>query len=476
MKDFSARTLDGREATITGEEVEALREKVRGQVVTPESPEYESARRIWNAMIDRRPAIIIRAAGTSDIIRAVDFGRSKNLLTSVRGGGHNIAGTAVVEGGLMVDLSAMRSVQVDHQGRRAVVEGGATLADFDREAQAFGLATPLGINSTTGVAGLTLGGGVGWLGRRFGLTVDNLLSADVITADVRLVKASPQENPDLFWAIRGGGGNFGIVSRFEFGLHPVGPEVYAGMFVYPLEQGRQVLKSFREFWADAPDELTAVPLPRKAPPLPFLPAEVHGRDILALVFCYCGDLSRGEAATRPMGTFGRMYGSLAGPIPFVAWQQVIDPLVPPGARNYWKAHNINALSDGLIDAVLDFSARLPSAQCEIPLLALGGQINRLPADAAAYPHRTAQFVLNIHGRWEGPEDDRKVIDWARGLWAAAEPYSTGAVYVNFMTADEADRLGSAAYGPAAWKRLTQLKARWDPANFFRMNQNIPPAV
>ncbi len=476
MKDLSARTLDGGEVTIKGEEIEALQRSIRGQVKTPESSDYDSTRRIWNAMIDRRPAIIIRAAGTSDIVRAVDFGRSKNLLTSIRGGGHNIAGTAVGEGGLMVDLSAMRSVQVDPQGRRAMVEAGATLADFDREAQAFGLATPLGINSTTGVAGLTLGGGGGWLSRRFGLTVDNLLSADVITADGRVVKANPQENPDLFWAIRGGGGNFGVVSRFEFGLHPVGPEVYAGMFVYPLEQGRQVLNSFREFWADAPDELTAAPLPRKAPPLPFLPAKVHGRDILALVFCYSGDLAKGEAVTRPLGTFGRTYGSLAGPMPYAAWQQITDPLNPPGARNYWKSHNINALSDGLIDAVLEFSARLPSDQCEIPMLAVGGQVNRLPADSAAYPHRDAQFLLNIHGRWDKPEDDQNVIDWARGLWAAAEPHSTGTVYVNFMTADEADRLGSAAYGPAAWKRLTEIKAQWDPDNFFRMNQNIPPAV
>ncbi len=476
MRDVGARTLEGREVTLKGSEIEALQEGIRGRVITPESSDYDAARRIWNSMIDRRPALIIRPAGAADILTAVRFARQKGLLTSIRGGGHNIAGTAVCDGGLMVDLSAMRSVQVDPAARRATVEAGSTLGDFDREAQAFGLATPLGINSTTGVAGLTLGGGGGWLSRRLGLTVDSLLSADVITADGRLVKASAQENPDLFWAIRGGGGNFGIVSRFEFGLHPIGPEVYSGMFVYPLEQGRQVLEGFRDFWADAPDELTAAPLPRKAPPLPFLPPEVHGRDILALLFCYSGDLARGEALIRPLGAFGKPYGSLAGPMPYAAWQQITDPLNPPGARNYWKSHNITALSDGLIDTVLEFSARLPLDQCEIPMLAVGGQVSRLPADSTAYPHRDAQFLLNIHGRWEKPEDDQKVISWARGLWSALEPYSTGTVYVNFMTADEADRVGPAAYGPAAWKRLTQVKARWDPDNFFRMNQNIPPAV
>ncbi len=475
MKDVSARTVDGREVTLKGSDLEALQEGLRGRVITAESAEYDAARRVWNAMIDRRPALIIRPAGAADILTAVRFARATGLLTSIRGGGHNIAGNAVCDGGLMVDLSAVRSVRVDPAARTASVEPGATLGDFDREAQAFGLATPVGINSTTGIAGLTLGGGFGWLSRKYGLSVDNLLGADVITADGRLVKAGPDENPDLFWAIRGGGGNFGIVSRFEFRLHPVGPEVYAGMFVYPLEQGRAVLKGFREFMANAPDELTVAALPRKAPPLPFLPAEVHGRDIVAMVFCYSGNPAMGEAATRPLGTFGKPYGSLAGPMPYVAWQQITDPLSPPGARNYWKSHNLTILSDRFIDTLVGFAERLPSALCEIPVISLGGQIRALPADSTAYPHRDAAYVMNVHGRWEGPDQDEQVVRWARDLWSATEADATGGTYINFMTTDEAGRVPSAAYGPA-WKRLTRVKAQWDPDNFFRMNQNIPPAV
>jgi FAD/FMN-containing dehydrogenase len=475
VRDVGARTLEGRELTLKGSEIEALQEGIRGRVITPESSDYDAARRIWNSMIDRRPALIIRPAGAADILTAVRFARQKGLLTSVRGGGHNIAGNAVCDGGLMVDLSAMRSVQVDPAARRATVEAGATLGDFDREAQVFGLATPVGINSTTGLAGLTLGGGYGWLSRKYGLTVDNLLSASVITADGRLVKASPDENPDLFWAIRGGGGNFGIVSRFEFQLHPVGPQVYAGLVAYPLEQGQAVLKGFREFMASAPNELAAAALPRKAPPLPFLPAEVHGRNIVVMAFCYCGDPARAEAVTGPLGTFGKPYGSLTGPMPYTAWQQVTDPLNPPGARNYWKSHNLTILSDRFIDTIIGFTERLPSDLCEMPLLSLGGQISRLPADSTAYPHRDATYVMNVHGRWEEPGQDEQVIQWARDLWSATEPDATGGIYINFMTADEAGRVPSAAYGPA-WKRLTQIKARWDPDNFFRMNHNIPPAV
>jgi FAD/FMN-containing dehydrogenase len=363
---------------------------------------------------------------------------------------------------------------VDPAARTARVEPGATLGDVDRECQAFGLATPVGINSTTGIAGLTLGGGFGWLSRAYGLTADNLLSADVVTADGALLHASEKENPDLFWGIRGGGGNLGVVTSFEFRLHPVGPEVVAGLIVHPFSEARDVLRAYRDLVARAPEELTCWVVLRKAPPLPFLLPEVHGTEVVVLALCHAGDIASGEKAAAPFRAIGKPIADVVGPHPFVGWQTAFDPLLTPGRRNYWKSHDFVELQDGLLDALLDAVRRLPSPECEIFIGHLGGAINRVPAGATAYPHRDIQFVMNVHTRWSEPSQDAACIAWARALYDAAAPFATGGVYVNFMPEDEAGRVRAGAYGPN-YDRLAKLKARYDPGNLFRLNQNVAPS-
>jgi FAD/FMN-containing dehydrogenase len=391
---------------------------------------------------------------------------------AVRGGGHNISGNAVCEGGLLIDLSPMRSVRVDPKKRTARVEPGVTLGEFDKEAQAFGLATPLGINSTTGVAGLTLGGGFGWLSRKFGFTVDNLLSADVVTADGALVQASAAENPDLFWAIRGGGGNFGVVTSFEFKLHPVGPNLASGLIVHPFAPARELLAAYREVAAAAPDDLTVWVVLRKAPPLPFLPAEVHGKEILVFAVCYAGEPANAEKALAPLRALGKPIADVIGVQPYAAWQTAFDPLLTPGAFNYWKSHNFTALSDGLLDTLVDYVGTLPTEECEIFIGQVGGASSRVGADATAYPHRDANFVMNVHTRWRERGHEQSAIKWAREFFAATAPHATGGVYVNFMPEDETDRVRG-AYG-GNYTRLATLKAKYDPDNLFRLNQNVQP--
>jgi FAD/FMN-containing dehydrogenase len=407
-------------------------------------------------------------------MRAVRFAREHGLLLAVRGGGHNIAGNAVCEGGLLIDLSPMRSVWVDPARRIARVEPGATLGEFDKEAQSFGLATPLGINSTTGVAGLTLGGGFGWLSRKFGLAADNLISADVVTADGKLVQANATENSDLFWALRGGGGNFGVVSSFEFRLHPVGPTILSGLIVHPFAQAKELLASYRQFASNAPDDLTVWVVLRKAPPLPFLPAEVHGKQILVFAACYAGAEADGKRALEPLRALGKPIADVIGLQPFAAWQTAFDPLLTPGAYNYWKSHNFMDLSDGLLDCLVSYAASLPTADCEIFIGQLGGATNRVAVDATAYPHRNANFVMNVHTRWRERADEQRSIDWARKLFAETAPQATGGVYVNFMPEDETDRVSS-AYG-TNYARLKALKSKYDPGNLFRLNQNVQPSA
>jgi FAD/FMN-containing dehydrogenase len=395
------------------------------------------------------------------------------LLLAIRGGGHNIAGSAMVDDGLVIDLSQMKAARVDPARRRVTIEGGATLADLDAATQAHGLATPVGINSTTGVAGLTLGGGFGWLSRKYGMTVDNLESADVVTASGEVVQASATQHPDLFWALRGGGGNFGVVTRFEFRLHPVGPDVLSGLIVYPLSEAKSVLQQYRAFAARAPEELAVWAVLRQAPPLPFLPERVHGQEMLALALIYAGDPKQGEPLIAPLRTFGTPWGEHVGVQPYAAWQQAFDPLLTAGARNYWKSHNLATLPDGLFDAVIAAVGNLPSSQCEIFFGAIGGATTRPAPSAAAYAHRDAQFVMNVHGRWEDAADDPRCIGWARDFFNASAPFASGGAYVNFLTADESDRVRS-AYGPN-YDRLAQVKRQYDPDNLFRTNQNIKPA-
>jgi len=452
--------------------IEELKNSFRGEILLPGSDAYESARKIWNAMIDRHPALIARCATTSDVVHAVNFARDNGLVLAVRGGGHNIAGNAMCDDGIVIDLSQMKAANVDPNTRRVTIEGGATLADLDAATQAHGLATPVGINSTTGVAGLTLGGGFGWLSRKYGMTIDNLESAEVVTAAGEVLHASATQHPDLFWALRGGSGNFGVVTRFEFRLHPVGPDVLSGLIVYPISEAKSVLQRYRDFLAKAPDDLSVWTLLRQAPPLPFLPKEVHGKGIVALALLYVGDPKQGEPLIEPLRKFGTPAGEHVGVQPYTAWQKAFDPLLTAGARNYWKSHNLSTLKDGLFDVVIDYVGKLPSPQCEIFFGALGGATTRPTPDSAAYAHRDARFVMNVHCRWENSADDERCIRWARDFFKASAPFASGGVYVNFLTADEGDRVRS-AYGPN-YDRLAQVKRRYDPDNLFHMNQNITP--
>jgi FAD/FMN-containing dehydrogenase len=472
MTDIRLASMQGGTTVLGSDTLAALRETLRGNVCLPGEAGYDEARTIWNAMIDRHPGAVVRCKGAADIIRAVQFAREHRLLLAVRGGGHNIAGNAVCEGGLLIDLSPMRSVRVDPARRTAWVEPGVTLGEFDKEAQSFGLATPLGINSTTGVAGLTLGGGFGWLSRKFGLAADNLISADVVTAEGKLVHANATENQDLFWALRGGGGNFGVVSSFEFRLHPVGPMLLSGLIVHPFARAKELLAGYRQFASKAPDDLTVWVVVRKAPPLPFLPADVHGKEIVVFAVCYTGDEADGNRALEPLRALGKPIADVIGMQPFAAWQGAFDPLLTPGAYNYWKSHNFVELSDGLLDRLVSTVERLPTAECEIFIGHLAGATNRVAADATAYPHRGANFVMNVHTRWRERADERRSIEWARKLFAETAPYATGGVYVNFMPEDETDRVSN-AYG-TNYARLAALKAKYDPTNLFRLNQNVQP--
>jgi FAD/FMN-containing dehydrogenase len=406
------------------------------------------------------------------VVSSVNFARQNGLPLAVRGGGHNIAGSALCEDGLVIDLTAMRDVHVDPRSRLAWVGGGALLSDVDHETQACGLAVPLGINSTTGAAGLTLGGGFGWLSRMHGLTVDNLVGAEVVTADGKRHWASEEDEPDLFWAIRGGGGNFGVVTLFQFALHPVGPEVTAGLVVFPAAEAREVMRRYRDFVDALPDDISVWAVLRQAPPLPFLAADVHGTNIVALAFFSPQPMDAVTPMLDRVRGFGTALGEHVGAVPYEAWQKVFDPLLAPGARNYWKSHNFTQLSDDAIDVVLHYAGAVPTPHCEIFLGLIGGKANTLPPEATAYPHRNVQFAMNVHGRWIDPADDTKVVGWAREFFTAAAPYAAGSVYINFLTQDEGARIHE-AYGPN-YARLLGIKQRYDPDNLFRFNHNIRP--
>ncbi len=458
--------------TVGVSEVEELQGGLRGKVLLPGEPAYDEARRIWNAMIDKRPAMIVRCAGAADVRASVNFARDHGLRLAVRGGGHNIAGSALVNDGLVIDLGAMRSVQVAPHRKRAWVEGGALLRDVDHETQAYGLATPLGINSTTGVAGLTLGGGFGWLTRKYGMAVDNLVAADIVTASGERLHIDADNHPDLFWAIRGGGGNFGVVTTFEFALHEVGPMVTGGLIVFPFAQAASVLRKYRDYVEAMNDDLSVWAVLRGAPPLPFLPPAVHGTGIVALAFFSPLPADRVQDAIADVRAFGEPVGEHVGAVPYSAWQQVFDPLLVPPARNYWKSHNFNTLSDAALEVVIAYAGRLPSSQSEIFLGLIGGAANTRAPDEMAYPHRTALYAMNVHTRWEDAQDDATCLAWAREFFKAGAPHAAGSVYINFLNEDEVDRIAE-AYGPN-YRRLKEIKAKYDPDNLFRTNQNILP--
>lgn len=444
----------------------------KGSILVAGDSDYDAVRQIWNAMIDRRPAVIVQCLDADDVVPALAFARRNKLEISIRGGGHNIAGSSLCDDGLSIDFSKMKGARVDAANRRAYVEPGATLADLDQATMAHGLATPVGINSTTGIAGLTLGGGFGWLTRKYGMTIDNLVAVDMITVDGKKIRASKSENGDLFWAIRGGGGNFGVVTQFEFELFPVGPEIFAGLMVFPFSQAKQILRKYRKFVDSAPEELNVWVVLRKAPPLPFLPESVHGKEVVVLPIFYSGPIAEAERLIAPLRDFGEAHGEHLGPQPYVQWQKAFDPLLTPGARNYWKSHNFTELADGALDSVIEFAGKLPSPQCEIFIGLIAGAPNRVASAAMAYGHRDAKFVLNVHGRWDEAQDDRMCIAWARDFFKASAPYASAGAYVNFMTAEESDRIAS-AYG-ANYARLVEVKRKYDPDNFFHLNQNIKP--
>lgn len=452
--------------------VKEINSKIEGKIITPQDVDYDETRKIWNAMIDRRPAVIIQCKNANDVSLAIQFARESNLEISIRGAGHNIAGNSLCDNGLLIDLSLMKGVTIYPEQKIAHVEPGCTLADFDAAAQEHGLATPVGINSTTGIAGLTLGGGVGWLTKKYGLTIDNLLSVELVTADGRKLKASETENSDLFWAVRGGGGNFGVVTLFDFKLHKVGPEVFTGFLVFPLDQAKQVLKHYKQFTSNVPDELCVITVCRHAPPLPFLPENVHGQKVIILAVFYTGDTVQGEKFVDTLRSFGEPYGELIGQMPFVDWQKMFDPLLVPGARNYWKTHNFTELSEAFFDTLIDYVHKMPSPHCEIFVADFSGAPNRIPAESTAYSNRDTVYMMNVHGRWEDEEDDEKCITWARSFFKASKPFASSGAFINFMTADETDRIES-AYG-INYKKLVEIKSKYDPDNIFHHNQNIKP--
>ncbi|MEF8861890.1 MAG: FAD-binding oxidoreductase [Haloarculaceae archaeon] len=444
---------------------------LRGSLLRPDDEGYDEARTVWNATVDEHPALIVQCAGTADVISAVAFAKERDFPISVKGGGHNIAGRAVADDALMIDLSPMNAIRVDPDAKTARVEPGVVLNELDHETQAFDLATPVGYNSTTGIAGLTLGGGFGWLSRRYGLTVDNLVSADVVTSAGDLVHASESENEDLFWGIRGGGGNFGIVTSFEFRLHEVGPTVLSGPIVHPFEDTAAVLSEYRELAAEAPDDVTVWFVIRHAPPLPFVPEEWHGEKVLILAAFYAGEMSDGEEALQPFRDIGDPIVDAVGPHPYAGWQQAFDGLNPEGTRNYWKSHNFAEFTDGMIETFVEYGETIPSEATEIACAQLGGVINDVPVGGTAYPHRGAEFLMNLHTQWENPEQDEACMSWARDFHEAMTPHATGGVYANFVPEEVGDQ--QAAYREN-YDRLVEVKNEWDPENLFRLNHNVEP--
>jgi FAD/FMN-containing dehydrogenase len=443
-----------------------------GELVAPGDPRYETARRVWNGMVDRRPAVIARCAGDGDIVAALRFARERGLPVAVRGGGHNVAGNAVCDGGVVIDLSAQKAIHVDPAKLTARTQPGVLLGELDRATQAVGLATPTGNVSMTGLAGLTLGGGLGWIARKHGPTCDNLLSADVVTADGARVRASAEENPDLLWGLRGGGGNFGVVSSFEYRLHPVGPEVIAGGVVHSFADAPEVFRFFADFVAAAPDELSVIASTFRASPALPVPPELHGELVTVLAVCYAGDLAAGERALRPLRSFGRPLADLVGPMPYTVLQTASDAAYPSGQQNYWKSHYIDEINAGAIDAIMEHAPRMSSPLSSFYLQHLGGAISRAGAQTAAFGHRDAVFDFAILTVWQDPAETAEHVTWARDFFAAMQPYASG-VYVNNLGTEGADRV-RAAYAPATYERLIALKETYDPYNVLRLNQNISP--
>jgi FAD/FMN-containing dehydrogenase len=465
---------EGRPETVLNDvSLAGLARNFRGELIRPYDPAYDTARRIWNGAIDRSPALIARCTGVADVQTVVRFAREHDLIVAVRGGGHNVAGTAVCNDGIVIDLSPMKGMWVDPAARTGRAQAGLLWGEFDHETQAAGLAVPGGIITHTGIGGLTLGGGLGWLMRQHGLTCDNVLSADVVTADGEFLRASADEHSDLFWGLRGGGGNFGVVTSFEYRLHLVGPIVLAGVIVYPAASAREVLRFYRDYIAAAPDELTTIVVLRMAPPAPFLPVSVYGKPVVVIGACYAGRVEEGERALATLRRFGEPLVDLIRPTPYASHQALFDPTAPHGLSYYWKSEYLPPLSDALIDTLMEHAWRVETPESYTIMFHLGGAVGRQDAEGSAFEDRRATHAAVIDAVWSEPERASACVAWTRTFWEAMRPYSTGRIYVNFLGEEGQDRV-RAAYGDAKYERLRVLKRKYDPTNFFRVNQNIRP--
>lgn len=471
-------TISGSPAVVDDAEFEELRKRMRGPLLRPNDPGYDQARVVFNGMFCRRPALIARCRGVADVIDAVQFAKRHSLLTAVRAGGHSVAGASTCDEGLVIDLSQMNSVSVDRKRRVARVQGGATWAGVDRETQAFGLATPGGIVSHTGVAGLTLNGGIGWLRNKYGLSCDSLVSAEVVTADGAVLTANPSENGDLFWALRGGGGNFGVVTSFDFALHPVGPMVAVVFSFYPMTATRAVLRQWREWVASAPEEASTEIVTWTAPASAGLPASVHEQEVVIAAGVYAGDPQEGMRVLQPLREFGKPLGEIAGAIPYRAVQSAFDAILPNTGEviAYWKSLYLHGLTDVAIDIIADRAENRGSRSTMIFVQHLGAAVRRVRPDETAFPTRNAAFVLNFMGDWREARETPRHVAWVREAWNLLAPHSTGAVYLNYLGHEEGDvgTLVRSAFG-SNYDRLVEVKTKYDPANFFRLNQNIKPS-
>jgi FAD/FMN-containing dehydrogenase len=469
---LSIKSLQGGANTVSAEAVAAFRAGFRGTLLRAGDAAYESSRAIWNAMIDRRPALIACCTGTADVVRAVQFARAEGLAVSVRGGGHNIAGLSLCDQGMVIDLGAMKGVWVDREQRTARAQAGCTLGDVDRETQLHGLAAVLGFVSTTGIAGLTVGGGFGYLTRKYGWTCDNLVSMEVVTAAGEVVIASAESHPELFWALRGGGGNFGVVTSFEYRLYPVGPEILGGAIAWRADAAPEVLRHYREVIARAPRELTCVAVMRLAPPAPWLPKEVHGQPIIVMFVCHTGDAARAESDIASIRALGKPVADIITRRPYAQMQSLLDATQPKGRRYYWKSEYYAELPLEAIDTAIAQAADLPSPHSAVIFFHLGGALNERDASHSPAGNRDARLVLNIAGSWDSAADDERNLKWTRDAWQAMRRFSTGGVYVNFLTEDEGPERTAAAYAGVDMRRLLELKRKYDPDDFFRHTKRI----
>ncbi len=443
--------------------IEEFSSGIAGRVILPRDADYDGARRIWNASIEKRPGMVVRCSGAADVVHAVKFARANDLLVAVRGGGHNVAGRALCDDGIVIDLSGMRGVFVDPRRRTARVQGGATLGDVDRETHLYGLAVPAGVVSRTGIAGLTLGGGVGWLVRKYGLTCDNVLACEVVTADGKLLTASAEENRDLFWALRGGGGNFGIVTSFLFRAHPVAT-VLGGLIVHARDRASEVIRHYRDFLVSAPEELTAYAALISTP---------DGHPAVAVIPCYCGDLAEGERVLRPLRQFGQPLMDAVQPMPLPMMQKLLDGAFPDGTYNYWKSTFVTALSDEVVDLIVEHANRMRSPLSAVVIEFYGGAASRVGRSETAFAQRQAEYDVGFMAQWTDPAEADTHLDWARAMANALSPYSSGRYLLNFVSEENADTI-RAAFGES-YPRLAEMKKKYDPMNFFSLNQNIKPA-